>query len=124
MSKSNRDIGLLILRIGTAGMMLSHGIPKIEKLFETPIQFADPIGVGPTLSLILTLLGEVIAPILILIGFKTKLAAIPACITMLVAAFVVHGADDFATKEKALLYGMCFLVIAISGPGAFSLDKK
>jgi len=123
MIKTNRDLGLLILRTGTAGMMLSHGIPKIEKLFESPIQFADPIGVGPTLSLILTLLGEVVAPLLILIGFKTKIAAIPACITMLVAAFIVHGPDDFATKEKALLYGMCFLVIAIAGPGKYSLDK-
>lgn len=124
MLKTNKDLGLLILRIGTAGMMLSHGLPKIQKLFETPIQFADPIGVGSTFSLILTLLGEVIAPLLILIGFKTKLAAIPAFITMLVAAFIIHGADDFATKEKALLYGMCFLVIAITGAGKYSIDKK
>ena len=122
--KTNRDLGLLILRLGAAGMMLTHGIPKISKLFDSPIEFADPLHVGATLSLILTLIGEVVAPALILVGFKTKLAAIPAFITMVVAALVVHGADDFATKEKALLYALCFLVIAIAGPGKYALDKE
>ena len=43
---------------------------------------------------------------------------------MLVAAFIVHGADPFAKKEKALLYAICFLVIAITGAGKYSIDKK
>ena len=93
-------------------------------MFESPIEFADPLGLGVLVSLILTLIGEVIAPIFIILGYKTKLAAIPALITMLVAAFVVHAQDDFYTKEKALLYGICFLVIAIAGSGKFALDKN
>ena len=104
--------------------MLTHGIPKISMLSDSPIEFADPIGVGPTISLILTLIGEVVAPILIIIGFKTKLAAIPAMITMFVAAFVVHISDPIGTKEKALLYLFAFLVIFLAGPGKFSIDKK
>jgi putative oxidoreductase len=123
-TKNFNDLALLILRLGFGGLMLTHGIPKLAKLGESPIEFADPIGVGSTLSLILTLIGEVVAPILIIIGLKTKLAAIPAAITMAVAAFVVHLNDDIATKEKALLYLTGYIVIFLAGPGKFSIDKK
>jgi putative oxidoreductase len=123
MKKKQIDLALAILRIGTSAMLLSHGIPKIGKLFAETIEFPDPLGVGAATSLTLTVIGEVIAPIFILIGFRTKLAAIPALITMLVAAFVVHGSDPFGTKEKALLYALAFLVILIAGPGKFAIDK-
>jgi putative oxidoreductase len=124
LSKNFTDLALAILRISISGMMLMHGIPKIERLFASPIEFGDPIGVGPTLSLILALIGEVVAPILIIIGFKTKLAAIPAIITMFVAAFVVHLNDDLGTKEKALLYLVGFVVVLLAGPGKYAMDNK
>lgn len=122
MKKNYTDLGLLLLRVGIAGMMLTHGIPKINLLFESPVKFADPIGLGETTSLILTLLGEVLAPILILIGFKTKYAAIPAAITMFVAAFIVHVADPLKVKEMAILYLICFLVIFFTGAGKYAVD--
>lgn len=122
MSKNFNDLALAILRIGFSASMLTHGIPKIAKLSTSPIKFPDPLGVGDTMSLILTLFGEVLCPILILIGFKTKWAAIPAAITMLVAALIVHGADPFAKKEKAILYLIAFIVIYLAGAGKYSLD--
>ncbi|MBT8288184.1 MAG: DoxX family protein [Flavobacteriaceae bacterium] len=122
--KPDLKLALALLRIGTALMMLRHGIPKVERLFADKIEFADPLGLGPATSLILALIGEVIAPLLILIGFKTRLAAIPALITMLVAAFIVHGEDPFAKKEMALLYALSFLVILIGGPGKYAIDKN
>lgn len=122
--KNFNDLGLLILRVAFGGLMLTHGIPKISMLSDNPIEFPDPLGIGASSSLILTLLGEVVAPILIIIGFKTKIAAIPAALTMLVAAFVVHLSDPIATKEKALLYLFVFVVIFLAGPGKFSIDKK
>lgn len=122
MNKNFSDIGLLILRVGFSGMMLTHGIPKIGKLFETPIKFADPFGFGEIPSLVLALIGEFVAPILIIIGVKTKLATVPVIITMLVAAFIIHAADPLAVKEKALLYLIGFLVILFAGPGKFSID--
>ena len=124
LKKNFNDLALLLLRLGFGGLMLTHGIPKISMLSDSPIEFADPIGVGPTISLILTLIGEVVAPILIIIGFKTKWAAIPAAITMLVAAFVVHLNDPIGTKEMALLYLFAYLAIFLAGPGRFSIDKK
>lgn len=121
MKKNFTDLALLLLRVGFGGFMLTHGIPKISMLSD-PSQFGDPIGLGTTTSLILCLIGEVVAPILLLIGFKTKWAAIPAAITMIVAAFIVHAKDDLGTKEHALLYLIAFVVMFLAGAGKFSID--
>lgn len=118
------NFALLVLRVGLSGMMLTHGIPKIERLFNTPVEFPDPLGIGALWSLLLTLLGEVVAPILIIIGLKSRHSSIVALITMLVAAFVVHANDPFGKKEKALLYALGFLVVFLAGPGKFSIDKN
>ena len=119
------NIGLALLRIiPSAIMLIVHGLPKLKKLLAGNFEFADPIGIGAAPSLFLTVIGEFVAPLLIIIGFKTRFAAIPAAITMLVAAFVIHGADPFAKKELALLYFVFFLIIALVGPGKYSIDKK
>jgi len=118
------DLALAILRIGTSTMMLTHGIPKIERLFAEDIQFPDPLGIGAPTSLTLVLIGEVIGPLFIIFGFRTKLAAIFPIITMLVAFFFVHLNDPFGKQEKALLFLMAFLVILLAGPGKYSIDKS
>lgn len=123
MNKNFNNLALLLLRLGFGGFMLTHGIPKINRLSNAD-GFPDPLGVSPMMSLILCLIGEVLAPILIIIGFKTKVAAIPAAITMAVAAFVVHAPDSLAKKEHALLYFIVWVVIFLSGPGRFSIDGK
>ena len=41
---------------------------------------------------------------------------------MLVAAFIIHGADPLGDKEHALLFGVGYLVIMILGPGRISID--
>jgi len=105
--------------------MLSHGIPKLMKLFAGgAIQFPDPLGVGATTSLILTVFAEVICAALIVVGYKTKWASIPLVITMLVAAFIVHGADPWGKKEFALLYAIGYIAIGMLGAGKYSLDRK
>lgn len=104
-------------------MLVQHGIPKLDKLND-PAGFPDPLGIGSLPSLILCLIGEFLAPILLILGLKTKLAAIPAAITMAVAAFVVHGADPLARKEMALLYLIAFVVIFLAGPGSVSIDGR
>jgi putative oxidoreductase len=122
--KNMTNLALAVLRIGASGMLLTHGIPKIERLFATPVEFPDPLGVGETLSLILALFGEVVGPLLVLIGYKTKLAAIPTILTMTVALLFIHLNDPIHIKEKALLYLLLFLVIFLAGPGKYSVDKR
>src|SRR5688572_22887349 len=93
------DIVLLLVRIGVAALMLSHGIPKLGKLFSgEPIKFADPIGVGVVPTLALAVFAEVVCSIFILTGLGTRLASIPPLITMLVAAVIVHASDPIGKK--------------------------
>jgi putative oxidoreductase len=118
-------IGKLILRLGFGGMMLTHGWPKLEKLLAGgEIKFSDPFGIGPGVTLALVVFAEFICAILLIIGYKTRLAAIPLIITMAVAGFYIHAEDAFSSKEKAFLYLAGFIVIALIGPGKYSLDYK
>ena len=119
-----KDIGLALLRIIPSALLLTHGIPKFQKLIGGDFEFADPIGIGATPTLFLAVLGEFICPILLILGFKTKWAAIVPALVMAVAAFVVHSADPFGVKEKALLFLGFFIVIFLLGPGKYSLDKE
>jgi putative oxidoreductase len=121
---STHHLGLLILRLAFSGMMLVHGIPKFLDILQGDFSFGDPIGIGATASKILVVIAEFICPLLIIIGYRTRLAAIPTIIAMLVAAFIAHADDPFSSKEKALLFVAGFLVIALVGPGKFAVHKK
>lgn len=118
------DIVLLILRVSLAILMLSHGIDKLNTLLAGgTIQFPDPMGVGATASLALTVFAEVFCSILVLFGLAVRLAVIPLIITMLVAILVIHGADGLKEKELALHYLLGYLVLLFAGAGALSIDK-
>jgi putative oxidoreductase len=119
-----KDIGLAFFRITISAMMLTHGYPKFMKLISGNFEFGNPLGIGAAPSLFLAVIGEFICPILIILGLRTRWAAIPTAITMLVAGFVVHAADPFGTKEKALLFMVSFITIALLGPGKLSIDRK
>lgn len=117
-----KNLVLLIIRLGAGGMMLTHGIPKINRLMADEVKFADPFGLGPTISLGLATFAEVLCAALIMIGFKVRLATIPLMVTMLTAAFYAHWDDPFGRKELPLLYFLTFLGLLVFGGGKFSID--
>ncbi|TFG76860.1 MAG: DoxX family protein [Flavobacteriales bacterium] len=120
-----KNLGLAILRIAPAAMMLTHGIPKFQKLIGgLPIQFGDPLGIGPAPSLFLATIAELVCPIFVIIGYRTRWFAVPTALTMLVAGFIVHANDPFAGKEKAFLFLAFFVAIIFLGPGKYSIDRK
>lgn len=116
--------GLLVLRLGTGlSMAIAHGWPKLERLLgEGPIRFADPFGLGPASSLALATFAELACGLLLALGLGTRLAAVPFAFTMLVAIFHVHGDDPWSDKEHAFLFLVPAIVLAITGPGRYSLD--
>lgn len=118
------NLGLAILRIVPSAFMLTHGYPKLMNLINGNTEFANPFGIGQAPSLFLTVVAEFVCPLLIIIGFKTRWAAIPTAITMFVAGFIIHGADPFGRKEMALMYLTAFVVIMLLGPGKYSVDRK
>jgi len=119
----NIDFGKLILRLIGGGFMLTHGIPKLMKLLSGDMAFANPLGIGESASLVLTVFAEFICALLILIGYKSKWASIPLMITMLVAAFIVHGGDPWKKKEMALLYFAIYMGIFFLGSGKYSVEN-
>ncbi len=122
-NQTQLSVALLIMRVAIGSFMLTHGVGKLMMLLaEGPVQFADPIGIGMTLSLVMAVFAEFVCSILIILGFGTRLAAIPLLFTMFVAVAVVHAADPFAVKELAALYGVVYLTLSITGAGKYSLD--
>lgn len=135
------SIGLLILRLGIGGYMLSHGVGKLRMLLAGgAATFPDVIGIGASLSLVLVTFAEFGCALLVMLGLATRLAAVPLVIAMAVAAFVAHGSDpwssstaaqafmsgaskSWASKEPALVYLLAFVALAWTGAGAFSLDR-
>ncbi|PTX43130.1 putative oxidoreductase [Christiangramia gaetbulicola] len=119
----NVDIGLLIFRMAIAALMLTHGFPKLLKFFgPEEIVFADPLGLGETISFTLAVFAEFICSVFIIFGFLTRFSAIPIVITMAVAAFIVHAPDGFGKQELPILFMFGFLLLVICGGGKYSLD--
>lgn len=120
-----RHLGLLLLRVGFGlTMIIGHGYPKLMKIINGDMKFVDPIGIGETPSLVLTTIAEFVFPILVIIGFKTRLSTIPVALTMAVAFFVFHASDSFSgSKELSLVYLIGFAAIGLVGPGKYSIDQ-
>lgn len=125
------SIGLLILRVGAGGMMLTHGWTKLSGYSQLADVFPDPIGLGSRLSLISAIGAEFGCAVLLMLGIFTRVVAAPLAFTMFVAVFIVHANHPFIVpageaangKELAALYLVIFISLMLTGGGAFSLDR-
>jgi putative oxidoreductase len=94
----NTDLGLLILRIAVGGLMLLHGIAKLGA-----VSFIEGMLSGKGLPSFLAYgvyITEILAPLLILVGYRTRLAAAVYVIGTLFAFFLVHTANLFLLNEN------------------------
>ena len=139
---TSTSVGLLILRLGVGGYMLTHGIGKVQMILAGSYeQMGDPIGLGPVLSLWLITFAEFACALLIVLGLATRLAAIPLVVAMAVAGFVALGGEPWTmeaaaakffagesefpiAKEAAILYLIPFLALVFTGAGKYSLDAR
>ena len=116
------DLGLLFFRVAAGGLMLFHGLPKLLTFAERKNTFADPIGLGKTLSLSLTIGAEFFCSIFLILGLFTRVALIPLMFSMSVIIFIVHGDDPWKDKELPLFYLLSYIGIFMAGPGRYSAD--
>src|SRR5690625_166101 len=93
-------LAILILRIGAAALILTHGYPKLMQLLEGNFAFPDPIGIGAIATLILVVFAEIICAVFVLVGFYTRLFLIPLIINMGVAYFIVHEIGRASCRER------------------------
>lgn len=120
--EKSTSLGLLILRLAFGLMMLKHGIDKVKGFEAMADNFADPIGLGPRISLIAAIGAEVGCSLLLIVGLATRIACLPLAFTMIIALFVVHGDDPWQKKELAAAYLAVYVALFFTGPGQFAID--
>ena len=113
---------ILIVRVFFAILFLTHGYDKLMVHASLPDLFADPFGLGPTLSYWMVVFAEVICSFALIFGILQRIVLIPMIFTMCTAFFIVHGADAFAQKELSFVYLIVFVILYITGPGQYSFD--
>lgn len=113
---------LLVVRIFFGIMFLTHGYDKLMAHATMADIFADPFGIGSTLSFWLAVFAEVACSFALIFGLLQRIVLIPMIFTMCTAFFIVHGGDAFSAKELAFIYLAVFVVLYITGPGRYSFD--
>lgn len=77
-------------------------------------------------------LGEIVVPILLILGIYTRISSLIYASTMAFAIYLVHSANLFAINDKTgglsielpLLFMLCGIALMFIGAGKYSFDKK
>ena len=126
----NEDLGKLILRLTVGGLMLFHGVQKImnpgvvEYIGDTLGGFGLPgfIAYG-------VFVGEVLAPLLIIVGYQVRAGALLIVINMVFAVLLMHTGDLLSLTQHGgwrlelqafFLFGA--LAIAFLGNGRYAMQ--
>ncbi|WHT38527.1 DoxX family protein [Myroides sp. mNGS23_01] len=125
-----QDLGKFILRLGVGGLMIFHGIHKIIHGHDMIIEQLAAKGY-PTWLWLGVPIGEIIAPVLLIVGAFTRLSGVLIAFTMVMSMVLVKGGGSFAVStttggigaELNMLYLVGALAIAMIGPGSYRLYK-
>ena len=113
-------------RIFLSTLFLIEGINKIFN-YEGTIQYMESFS-APEYLAIPAIILEILFPLLLILGYQTKISALVMTIFTIVVTIIFHtNFDDhmqFITffKDAAIAGG--FIIIFVNGPGRFSLDYK
>lgn len=123
----NTDLGLLILRIAVGALMLFHGIAKLGGVSFIE-GMLDEKGL-PSFLAYGVYITEIIAPLLILVGYRTRLASVAYIFGLLFAVALVHSGDLFSLNENGGwqlellgLYLLGALSLFFTGGGKFAVS--
>lgn len=129
MLKKDKNIGLLVLRITVGGLMIMHGISKLinghnfvaGKLAEKGLPEFIAFGVH---------IGEVLAPLGLIVGLFTRVSSLIIAFTMLMSIYLVFGTNAFTlTKfgafkaELNLFFMFSCIAIYFLGSGKYALSE-
>ncbi|CAA6817910.1 MAG: putative membrane protein [uncultured Sulfurovum sp.] len=126
----NDDLGKLILRLMIGGLMLFHGVAKLQngvgfiedKLLDHGLPTVIAYGIY---------IAEVVAPILIILGLKVRLSAFTIVFAMIGAIYLVHMNDIWTLSrggawgiEVQLMFLLGALAIMFLGSGKYVVQGK
>jgi putative oxidoreductase len=125
------DAGLLVLRLGLGALLLFHGVYKVT---HGVAWIAGPLsGAGlPAWLQYGVYIGEVLAPVLVILGLWTRPAAFVIAIDMFMAIFLARRGDVSKVNpagggwaiELELMYLAAALALALAGGGRYGLGKR
>jgi len=126
-SSQQQDLGKLILRLTLGVLLLLHGVAKLRSGVDGIAGMVGQAGLPPAVAY-LVYVGEVIAPILILLGLFTRAAALVVMVNMLVAVSLAHMSQltDLSKSggwalELQGFYLFSALALALLGAGRYSV---
>ncbi len=124
---ANTDLGKLIIRLTLGGLLLFHGIDKLLHgvgYIETQLASHDL----PAFLAWGVVIGEVLAPLMIILGFHTRVGALLIVANMLVAMVLVHGnqlmmlsSNGGLRLELQLFFLMSAAAVFFFGSGRYTL---
>lgn len=124
------DMGKLILRLTLGILMLLHGINKFQNGIDG-IKFLVTRSGLPEFLAYGVYVGEVLAPILIIIGLYTRISSLIYGLTMVFAIYLAHANEIFALNDKGasaielqLLFMFGAFALMFLGAGKISADKN
>ena len=123
--KKFEDVGVLVARILMPILFIVSGFGKITGYAGTQ-QYMEAMGV-PGFILPLVILLEFGGGLAILFGFLTRTTALITAVFTLLTAFLFHS--NFAEGVNSIMFMKNFsiaggyLLLALMGPGAYSLDR-
>lgn len=129
----SRNLLLLTARIAIVALFIIFGYPKLLG-FNGTVQYMAMSGAPvPTLSAIIAVIMEVPMAILIVLGFFTRPLAVIFIFYTLGTAFIGHHywtmtgdavVPNMINFYKNVSIAGAFLLLAITGPGTLSLDRR
>jgi putative oxidoreductase len=125
----NQDLAKLLLRLTCGGILLFHGIHKVFVEIDHVKVIVRNAGL-PEFFAYGNIVGEFVAPIFVLIGFKTRIAAAIIAFNMLMSVLIGHRDIMFSINdyggwmiETNVLYMMTAVVLFFTGAGRYSLSR-
>lgn len=120
----NRDLALLLLRIGVGVIFVISGWGKLTGI-EGVQQFFGGVGIpmAAVMAWVVALV-EFAGGLMILVGYKVEVPGYLLAFVMLVAIFVLLGREDsgFSTIRLEIMLLLTSLSISILDTGKYSLE--
>lgn len=121
------DLGKLLLRLSVGGLMLIHGINKLVMGTDQIEGLVTSIGL-PAFFSFGVILGEIIGPLMVIMGFKSRIGAALIAFDMLMAVLLVHSSDLLKMNEMGgwmlelnALYLLGALTVLFLGSGRIGI---
>ncbi len=124
MNEAIFSVGVLLLRVGLGGAMLTHGVQKFKVILNGGAdKWLDPIGIGAANSLYLATFSELCCSVMLILGFFTRTSSVFLAFTMFVAGFIFLKNAVWSDRELAVVFMLGFVSLAILGGGNYSLSN-